>query len=279
MGERRFWMKWEFIKCIIIKFEEDDISGLAAQLAYFFLLSMFPLFIFLFTMVAYLPYSQEEILRTLQTFAPEESMDVMKESLNEVMKGDVKLLSYSIIGTIWSASHGLNGIIKAFNRAYNVKETRSYFVARGMSIMLTFAMIFVFLVALLLPVFGKQIGLLLFSEVGISEQFITVWNTSRWIISSIVLFIVFIMLYWIAPNKKITCVSVLPGALFAMVGWVVVSFLFSFYVDKISNYTTTYGSLGGIIVLMIWFYLSGLMIIIGGVINAVVGEKKKPECT
>ena len=145
--------------------------------------------------------------------------------------------------------------------------------------MLTFAMIFVFLVALLLPVFGKQIGVFLFTELGIFEQFIKVWNMFRWVISSIVLFIVFIMLYWIAPNKKIKCVSVLPGAVFATIGWVAVSFVFSFYVDKLSNYTTTYGSLGGIIVLMSWFYLSGWMIIMGGEINAAVGEKKKPECT
>lgn len=279
MGYRRAWLKWEFIKKIIKKLEVDDISGLAAQLAYFFLLSMFPLFIFLFTLVAYLPYSQEEILRTLQIFAPAESMSLIEENVNDVMQGNVKLLSFSVLGTIWTASHGLNAIIKAFNRAYNVTETRSYFIARGMSIMLTFAMIFVFLVALFLPVFGKQIGMFLFYEFGISEQFIKVWNTSRWVISSSVLFIVFIMLYWIAPNKKITCVSVLPGAVFATIGWVAVSFLFSFYVDKISNYTTTYGSLGGIIVLMVWFYLSGLIIIMGGEVNAAVGEKKKPECT
>ena len=110
---------------------------------------MFPLFIFLFTLVAYLPYSQEEILRTLQTFAPAESMDLIEESLNEVMQGNVKLLSLGVLGTIWSASQGLHAIISAFNRAYDVRETRSYFIARGMSIMLTFAMIFVFLVAVI----------------------------------------------------------------------------------------------------------------------------------
>lgn len=279
MGEKKVWLNWNFIKKFILKIQADDISGLAAQLAYFFLLSMFPLFIFLFTLVAYLPYSQEEILRMLQTFVPVESMDVITESLNEVMQRNVKILSFGVLGTIWSASHGLNAIISAFNRAYDVTETRSYFIARGMSIILTFAMIFVFLVALFLPVFGKQIAIFLFSELGISEQFIKVWNMLRWVISSIVLFIVFIILYWIAPNKKITCVSVLPGAVFSTIGWVVVSFLFSFYVDKIGNYTTTYGSLGGIIVLMIWFYLSGLMIIMGGEINASVGEKKKPDCT
>ncbi len=279
MGGKKVWLKWEFVKDLIKRLKADDISGLAAQLAYFFLLSLFPLFIFLFTLVVYLPYSQEEILRTLQTFAPTESMDIIQESLNEVMQGNVKLLSFGIFATIWSASHGLNSIISAFNRAYDVTETRSYFVARSMSIMLTIAMIFVFIVALLLPLFGKQIGFFLFSTFGFSEQFIQVWNMLRWMISSIVLFIVFTMLYWMAPNKKIKCVSVLPGSIFATIGWVGSSLIFSFYVDKLGNYTTTYGSLGGIIVLMIWFYLSGMIIIIGGEINAAIGEKKKPECT
>lgn len=278
MGEKWVWLKWEFIKGVIEKLKEDDVSGLAAQLSYFFLLSLFPLFIFLFTLVAYLPYSQEEILRTIQAFAPAKSMSLIETNLKEIMKGDGKLLSFGIFGTIWSASNGLNAIISAFNRAYDVVETRSYFIARGMSIILTFAMIFVFLFALLLPVFGKQIGLFFFTQFGFSEQFLAVWNTSRWVISSLVLLIVFIMLYWVAPNKKLKCVSVLPGAIFAMVGWVCVSFIFSFYVDQLGYYNTTYGSLGGIIVLMIWFYLSGLIIIMGGEINALVGREKNPEC-
>ena len=279
MEEKRVWLKWEFIRGMIKKLKEDDVSGLAAQLSYFFLLSLFPLFIFLFTLVAYLPYSQEEILRTIQAFAPAKSMALIETNLKEIMKGDGKLLSLGIFGTIWSASNGLNAIISAFNRAYDVVETRSYFIARGMSIILTFAMIFVFLFALLLPVFGKQIGLFFFTQFGFSEEFLTVWNTSRWVISSLVLLIVFIMLYWVAPNKKLKCVSVLPGAIFAMIGWVCVSFIFSFYVDQLGYYNTTYGSLGGIIVLMIWFYLSGLIIIMGGEINALVGRKKNPECT
>lgn len=278
MIEKRVWMNWKFVIGIIKKLKADDVSGLAAQLAYFFLLSMFPLFIFLFALVAYLPYSQEEILNTIQTFAPAKSMALIKENLNEVMKGDVKLLSFGVVGTIWSASNGLNAIISAFNRAYDVKETRSYFIARGMSILLTFAMIFVFLIALLLPVFGKQIALFLFTQLGFSKDFVSVWNMLRWIISSLVILIVFIMLYWIAPNKKIKCVSVLPGAVFATIGWAIVSFGFSFYVERFGYYTTMYGSLGGIMVLMIWFYLSGLMVIIGGEINSLVGREQKPNC-
>lgn len=278
MVVKRVMLRWSFFKTLLEKIKADDVSGLAAQLSYFFLLSLFPLLIVLFTLVAYLPYSEEEILRTVRTFAPEKSMQLIEENLNEMMKGNGKLLSFGIFATLWSASNGLNAIIRAFNRAYDVTENRSFFIARGMSIILTLAMVFVILVALLLPLFGKQIIFFLSVELGFSEEFISVWNMLRWLISSVVLFFVFFMLYWIAPNKKLKCLSVLPGAIFATVGWVFVSLAFSFYVEKIGHYSTTYGSLGGMIVLMIWFYLSGIIIIIGGEINASVSEKKKPDC-
>lgn len=266
-----------FISHIVERIYKDDVSGLAAQLAYFFLLSLFPLLIFLFALLPYLPFSYEEALNTIRAFAPEESMKIIESNL-ENLQGSGKLLSIAIIGTIWSASNGLNAIIRAFNHAYRVEESRSFFIARGMSIIFTFAMIFVFVVALLLPVFGKQIGVFLSNGLGLSEEFLAVWNMFRWLISPIVLFIIFTMLFWIAPNKRLKCLSIFPGALFTTIGWIVVSYLFSFYVDKFGNFST-YGSLGGIIVLMIWFYLTGLIIIIGGQINAILSEWKDPTCT
>ena len=266
-----------FFNRLMKRIQMDNVSGLAAQLSYFFLLSLFPLLIFLFTLLAYLPFSQEDILRILRPYAPSDSMVIIEEGLAEVMETNGTLLSFGIIGTIWSASNGMNAIIKAFNQAYGVTERRSFFIARGMSIILTFAMIFVFIVALLLPVFGKQIGVFLFEESGLSEEFLTIWNSLRWVISTIVLFIVFTMLYWLAPNKKLRCTTVMPGAVFTTAGWSLVSFLFSYYVESFGNYSATYGSLGGIIILMIWFYLSGLIIIVGGEINA-LRNKTDPKC-
>ena len=266
-----------FVNKLIKRIQVDNVSGLAAQLSYFFLLSLFPLLIFLFTLLAYLPFSQEDILRLLRSYAPSDSMEIIEQGLSEVMETNGTLLSFGIIGTIWSASNGMNALIKAFNQAYGVKERRSFFIARGMSIILTFAMIFVFIVALLLPVFGKQIGVFLFEETGLSEEFLSIWNSLRWVISTIVLFIVFTMLYWLAPNKKLRCRTALPGAAFTTAGWSVVSFLFSYYVESFGNYSATYGSLGGIIILMIWFYLSGVIIIIGGEINA-LRTKTNPKC-
>ncbi|AOH53250.1 ribonuclease [Peribacillus muralis] len=278
MASRKEWLKGSFFKAFIRRLKVDEVTGLAAQLSYFFLLSLFPLLIFLFTLLAYLPFSQEDILNTVRSYAPDDSMKIIENNLSEVMEANGTLLSFGIIGTIWSASNGMNAIIKAFNHAYGVKESRTFFISRVMSILLTLAMIFVFVVVLLLPVFGKQIGVFLFSEIGQSDEFLTIWNQLRWVVSTIVFLIVFTILYWIAPNKRLKCLTILPGAIFATAGWSLVSFLFSFYVDKFGNYSATYGSLGGIIVLMVWFYLSGLIIILGGEINALLSEKKNPNC-
>lgn len=267
-----------FFKKLFQKISDGDVTGLAAQLAYFFLLSLFPLLIFMVTLIPYLPVAQEDILNVISDYAPGETMDMIQSTINEVMSNrNTGLLSFSIIATIWSASNGMNAIVKSLNDAYEVEETRSFIVTRLMSIVLTIAMIFVFVIALLLPVFGRQIGLFLFSQFGFSDQFLTIWGALRWAISPIILFIVFVGLYFIAPSKKIKCLSAVPGAVFAALGWVGASLAFSYYVSNFGNYSATYGSIGGIIVLMIWFYLTGIIIMIGGHINAIMNVKKS-EC-
>ena len=256
----------------------DDLFGLAAQLAYFFLLSLFPLLLFLISLLPYLPITIEDILGVIRDFAPKITIQLIETNLHELTEKNVKLLSFGIIATIWSASNGINAIVRAFNKAYEVKESRSFIVARGMSILFTFAMLFVFVVALLLPVFGKIIGVYLFAKFGLSDEFMAIWTTLRWLLSSIILLIVFTGLYWIAPNIKLRCITVVPGAVFATVGWELSSLAFSFYVSNFGNFSATYGSIGAIIVLMIWFYMTGIIIILGGEINAMYSKYKKEDC-
>ncbi|PLR86947.1 YihY/virulence factor BrkB family protein [Bacillus sp. V33-4] len=262
-------------KHLWIKIGEDDVSGFSAQLAYFFLLSLFPLLIFLVTLLPYLPLSREDLLGFVRDFAPGNTMALIERNISEIMNRNGRLLSFGVIATLWSASNGLNAIVKALNRAYDVEETRSYIAARAMAIFLTIAMMIVFIVALLLPVFGKEIGLFLFSELGLSREFLAVWNTLRWGVSTLILFIVFTVLYWLAPAKKIKCVSAVPGAVFAVIGWILASSAFSYYVGNFGNFSSTYGSIGAIIVLMIWFYLSGFIIMVGGQINAYYSKRNE----
>ncbi|WP_411334414.1 YihY/virulence factor BrkB family protein [Metabacillus indicus] len=269
-------VKESIIRSLIRRFSKDELIGLSAELAYFFLLSLFPFLIFLITLIAFLPLSQDDLLNFLAQYAPGESIKLIERTLTEIVAGSSGgLLSFGILATLWSASNGINAIVRAFNRAYEVEESRSFIVARGMAVLLTVAMVFVILVALLLPVFGKELGIFLFSVFGLSDAFLALWNMARWLVSAVILFIVFTALYFFAPNKRLHIKDVFPGAVFATVGWAAVSFAFSYYVSSFGNYSAAYGSLGGIIVLMIWFYLSGMIIMLGGELNAVLYSRKK----
>nr|WP_326569831.1 YihY/virulence factor BrkB family protein [Bacillus niameyensis] len=264
----------KFTKKLIVRIMDNDVTGMGAQLAYFFLLSLFPLLIFMVTLLPYTPLSQDDIFNIVKGFAPEETFKMVENTLQEIMENrSGGLLSIGIIGTLWSASNGMNALIRSLNRAYDVEEKRPFLLARGLAILLTIAFIFVFLLALLVPVFGEQLGMHVFSELGISDEFLVFWGIIRWTISPIILFVVFLAVYLLAPSIRIRMITAAPGALFASVGWIIVSFGFSYYVANFGNYTSTYGSIGGIIVLMLWFYLTGIIIIIGGEVNSLMGEK------
>lgn len=269
----------KYLKTLYVRIYEHDVFGLAAQLAYFLLLSLFPLLITLFSVLPFLPITDDVIISFIDDFAPEGITDLIHQNLEEIMQyHNEGLLSFGIVLTLFSASNGINAVIKAVNRAYEVKEDRSYFIVRGLAILLTVVMIFVFVLALLLPVFGRHIGIFLFSKFGLTEEFLQVWNFLRWVGSFLILFIIFAAIYVFTPNKKMKCLVVLPGALFSSLGWMLASFGFSFYVNKFSNYTVTYGSLGVIIVLMLWLYLSGVILLFGGEINAIREFNKEQDC-
>lgn len=265
----------DFGKQLYTRIMDADVFGLSAQLAYFFLLSLFPFLLFLITLLGYLPIDAMAVTDFLGVYAPAEIMELINTNLTQLVNAqNGGLLSLGIIGTLWSASNGVNAITKSFNRAYEVEEDRSFIVSRLIAIALTVAMVAVIGVALLLPVFGRAIGVYLFSFIGLSEGFLSMWNTLRWVISSVIFFIVLLTLYKLAPNLRIQFKHAVWGALFATVGWQLVSLAFSYYVNTLGNYSATYGSLGAVIILMIWFYISGIIIITGGVINAVIKRRE-----
>lgn len=266
--------KGSLLRELFLRYVKDEVGGLAAELAYFFLLALFPFLIFLITMIGYLPLSVDDILNVIREYAPGQSMEIIELTLQQILnKQNSGLLSFGIIATLWSASNGINAIVRAFNRAYEVKENRSFIVARGTIILLTIAMIFVIIIALLLPVFGEEIGRFLFNAAGIPSMFMSVWNAVRWLLSGVIIFIVLTALYYFGPNKKYHVKAVLPGSFLATFAWVLVSSGFSFYVGHFGNYSATYGSIGGIIVLLIWFYLTGMIIILGGELNAILYKR------
>ncbi|WP_379971004.1 YihY/virulence factor BrkB family protein [Ectobacillus sp. sgz5001026] len=251
--------------------KKDDVAGLASQLAYFFLLSLFPALVFLLTIVGYLPLESQDILLFLKQYIPSDAMKVIETNVTKIVQNqNGGLLSFGLLGTLWAASNGINSIMYAFNRAYDRKETRPFYITRAISIVLTIAMVFIIMFALALPVFGKLIGSAIYEVLQLPGSFLEIWGTLRLVLSFFVLFFVFAFLYKFAPNRKLHPKEVMPGAAFASVGWVVVSYLFAFYVERFGNYASTYGSLGGIIVLMLWFYFTAWVILLGGELNAMI---------
>lgn len=265
-----------FFQELLVRTQRIDLTALGAQLAFFFLLALFPLLIFMVTLLPYINLPEEQLFDFLLTYAPEEVYSLIESTLDEVLdsrKGG--LLSIGFLATIWSASNGMNALIKSLNRSYDIEETRPFVIARGISVIFTLLLILLFIIALILPVFGKQIGSVLFSYLGYESGFLEVWGNIRWTIPPVMIFIVFMLLYWIAPNRKLYIKSVIPGAIFATLGWILVSYAFSLYVSSFANYSATYGSIGGIIVLMMWLYFSGIILMVGGQINAVMQERKE----
>ncbi|KAA1037681.1 YihY/virulence factor BrkB family protein [Macrococcus equipercicus] len=264
-----------FFQKLLYRIGKDDASGLAAQLAYYFLLSLFPLLIFLLTLIPLFNVDQTTITDAISQNAPGDTAKMINGIVGDVMKSSSGgLLSFGIIAALWSASNGMTALMNAFNVAYEVEDGRNPIIAKLLSVLFTVVMILVLAITLALPVFGEQIGNFLFGKLGLESQFKWIFNVIKVVLPLIVTFVVFMTLYAIAPHVKLRWKSVLPGALFATIVWLGASALFGVYVSNFANYSKTYGSIGGVIVLMLWLYLTGFIIIIGAQINAIFHQNK-----
>lgn len=251
----------KFSKELIKEIKEDRVTGLAAEQAYYYLLALFPLLILLLSILPYLNIDIQTALDTIKTFMPTETMEVIEKNIiNILSERNGGLLTFGFLGTIWSASNGMNAFIHSMNIAYDVEETRNFLKARFISIMLTLGLVVAFIVMLGLPVFGKVIIDILQQVIPIPEEMQILFSLLRWIIAVAVISLVLTFLYRFAPNKSFPIKHVIPGAVTATVLWLGISLGFSFYVSNFANYSSTYGSLGGVIILMLWLYLSGLML-------------------
>lgn len=264
-----------FFKRLIERIIHVRAFELSAQMAFYFLLSLFPFLIFVMTLLPMIGFDGKDLVELIRPYVPEEAMKIIDDNVETIFSMKKRgMLSFGIILTIWSASNAINGFIRALNHAYEIEETRSFFVSRMLAILLTLGMIIVIIVALLLPVFGKLIGNFIYFHLNLSEDFLVLWEMFRWLFSFCVIAFVITGLYYIGPNKRLKFREVIFGGLLATVGWLLASYGFSYYVSNFGNYSATYGSLGGVIVLMLWFYFSAFILLLGGIFN-VVWERKK----
>lgn len=259
------------LSILIKKIIKDDIFALSSQLAYSLLLSFFPFLIFLITIVGYSNIKVADIMNNIKTFIPYEVYGLVHKTVTEVMnKKNGGLLSLSLILTIWSASSGFNAVIKGLNKAYNEKECRNIIVSQIVSIIFTLILVVIIMVTIFLLVFGESTGHILAKLVGLNNLFYMFWYFIRYIIIISIMICVFSLLYIYAPCKKHRIKEVLPGGIFSAVGWILTSLCFSFYINNFSNYSRLYGSLGAVIILMLWLLISSFIIILGGEINSII---------
>ncbi|HEV7684343.1 MAG TPA: YihY/virulence factor BrkB family protein [Pyrinomonadaceae bacterium] len=268
-------MDWKtFAGRIWTRIDDHDLLGRAAQLSYYFLLAVFPLLLFLVTLLGYFAESgsdlHNKLLSYLSTVLPSSSVILIHTTLDEITKarGGGKL-SLGILAALWAASNGMGAISSTLNVAYAVKEDRSWWRVRLMSIFLTVMVSLFIIVALSIVFFGGHLGDRLAAHFGFSAAFTLAWKVLQWPIALLFLVLTFDLIYYLAPNDRRPKRRLwTAGSITAVVLWLLVSFGFKAYLHFFNSYSVTYGSLGALIVLMLWFYFTGLAILIGGEVNS-----------
>lgn len=269
-----------FVKKLGKEIGEDRVTSLAAELAYYFMLSIFPLLILILSILPYLSIDKQEAVDFLTKYAPGETGSILQDNvLSIISEPQGGLLTIGLLGTLWSASNGMMALMQALNLAYDVEETRSFIKARLLSICLTVGLILVFIVTLVLPVFGDVIIDAVTSTLNLPSSTEFLFRILRWVIAVGIMACILAALYRFAPNKHFPFKEVIIGAVVATIGWQVISLAFAFYVSNFGNYSATYGSLGGVIILMLWFYLTGIILLVGGEVNALLHKNRRRATT
>ncbi|MFP5350929.1 MAG: YihY/virulence factor BrkB family protein [Gammaproteobacteria bacterium] len=268
---------------------EDDVWGYAAQLAYYFLFSLFPFFIFLAALLAYIPIPNllDQIMALLGQLLPATVLEMVQGNVLElVTQPRGGLLSLGILLALWTAASAIAAISDSLNRAYGVKEGRPFWRVRLIAVLLTIGLAFLMLSSMVLLIFGSELGSLLATKVGLGAAFDTAWEILRWPIIVFLMMFGAALIYYFAPDVEQEWRWITPGSAIAVLVWIAMSLLFAWYVDHFGNYSVTYGSIGAVIVLLTWMYFTGFFLLVGGEINAEIehaaasgkapGKKKLP---
>lgn len=265
----------------------------AAALSYYFLLALFPLLLFLIAMLGSFAETgtelRENLLSYLRQVLPRSAWQLINTTIKEITANATGgKLSFGLLSALWFASNGVGAISDTLNGTYGVTETRSWWKVRLTAVSLTIALAVLTTSALVLMLYGGEIGEGLATRYGLGGEFTFVWNLLQWpIVLAFVLF-AFALIYYFAPDlvpRKWYWIT--PGSVVGMALWLLISFCFRLYLRYFDYYSVTYGSLGAVIVLMLWFFLTGAAILLGGKVNAEIehaaakrgtpGAKRKGE--
>ncbi len=248
---------------------DDSAFGRAAELAYYFVLALFPMLIFLTSLVGLMPEIQQNILSAVARVAPREAMRLVRDFLADVVENrSTSLISIGILGTLWAASTGVVAVMDTLNAAYEAEEGRPFWKTRLVAMGLTIAMTILVVGGTALLIFARKLSAWVGIHLGLGTTFTVFSSLLGYIVGLIELFIGLEILYYFGPNVKKRWRWFSPGAVFAAAGVIAVSLLLSLYLRFAPSYSATYGSLGAVVILMLWLYLVGLVLITGGEIDS-----------
>jgi len=252
----------------------DEVTSLAAQMGYYFLFSMFPMMVFLIALLGFLPIQDltRQMLAELRAIAPQDVYQLVEgHILNVVMVERPGLLSGSAIVALYSASAGVSSTMVALNRAYGVSDSRPFLKDKAIALALTVAVSGLIILATAVIVGGESIAVYLSSNFGrLGTYYAMGWRVLQWLIAPSAILLSLSLLYYYGPDVKQEWKWITPGSMIATVLWLAATVGFSYYVTNFGNFNAAYGSLGGVMVTMLWLYISSLVILIGGEINALL---------
>ena len=262
-----------FIDLIAVRMQNSEIGVTSSVVAYYLLLSFFPLLIAVGNILPLFHFNQNQVLTMLKTMMPQEIYLLFAPSIKALLtSGSKELLSISAIATLWSASKSINALQIAMNKAYGVTGTTNYLVMRLVS-MLMLILFFAAIVGVVIVIgFGKVALDWIQPHLNIPDSIITTFQTVKWPATIIVLLAILTLVYWIIPNAKIGIRSAFPGAVLATIGWLGLTQVFGIYMKYFATGFNGYKIIGTFMLLMIWLKFAAMIVVFCGVFNTALAE-------
>jgi membrane protein len=253
------------------EFWQDEVTDRAAALSYYFLFALFPALLFLTALLGFLPLAglQEELMRYVSQMLPPDAARTVEATLHEILQGKRGgLLSVGALGALWASSNGMASVMSTLNVAYDATEARAWWKRRLLAIVLTMGFSAFVMTALVLLVFGPPLAAMAAQWFGLGDVFSVVWNVLSVPVVMAVALVGIGLVYYLAPATARRWRWITPGSVLTLILWLIMSFGLRWYVTQFADYNATYGSIGGVILLMLWLYLTSVALLIGAEVNA-----------
>ncbi|MGE5649561.1 YihY/virulence factor BrkB family protein [Noviherbaspirillum sp. UKPF54] len=276
------------IKESVKAFSDDDMSTYAAALSYQVLFSLFPFVLFLIALLGFLNLSDffDWLRQQAQVFLPGQAMQLVDKVIHELKQPKGGLMSIGAIVALWTASAGIRATMNALNTAYDVEEGRPAWKLYPLSVVYTLGLAAMLIAAAALFIIGPQAVQWVARHLGLEQIFVFLWTWLRWPVVLFLLTLAIAVVYYVAPDVEQEFRFITPGAVLSVIVWIAASLGFDFYVRNFADYSASYGSVGAIIVMLLYFYISAAVLLFGAEVNAVIehhaptgkdpGEKKMP---